>query len=194
MDSLDAEWCRGVCTAGAHAGSLTRASKESRRCRTRGARLRWLDPPCPATTFAERVEGPTGPQYPVVRDRQGRGGAHRRRSGGSVCRAVAQGALQLPGDTLQERDRGTPQGSAASPVPANMFARYAFDTWLDRAFPTARFERCTDDAVAYCVSERQAGQGLTALGDRHDRRPLRRSARGWRAGRAAGAGAGRGSA
>jgi hypothetical protein len=60
MDSLDAEWCRGVCTAGAHAGSLTRASKESRRCRTRGARLRWLDPPCPATTFAERVEGPTG--------------------------------------------------------------------------------------------------------------------------------------
>lgn len=62
-----------------------------------------------------------------------------------------------------------------------MFVQYAFDTWLDRAFPTAQFERCTDDAVACCVSERQAGQGLAALGDRRDRRPLRWSARRWQA-------------
>ena len=40
--------------------------------------------------------------------------------------------LQLPDGTLQERDRGTPQGSAVSPVLANLFMHYAFDTWMDR--------------------------------------------------------------
>ena len=35
--------------------------------------------------------------------------------------------LQLPDGTLQERDRGTPQGSSVSPVLANLFMHYAFD-------------------------------------------------------------------
>ena len=43
--------------------------------------------------------------------------------------------LQLPDGTLQERDRGTPQGSAISPVLANLFMHYAFDKWLEREFP-----------------------------------------------------------
>lgn len=173
----DEEWCRGVCTAGVQAGSPTCASKESRRGSNSWRAVEVAQSACPATTFAEQVEGPTSPQHPVVSDRQGHGGSHRRRSGGPVCRAVAQGALQLPGDTLRERDRGTPQRSAVPPVSASMFLHYAFDTWSDRAFPTAQFERRTEDAVAYCVSERQAGQGPAALGDRHDRRPLRWSAR-----------------
>ncbi|KOV64621.1 hypothetical protein ADK64_16425 [Streptomyces sp. MMG1121] len=46
-----------------------------------------------------------------------------------------------------------------------MFVRYAFGIRSDRAFPTARFERCTHDAV-HCVSERRAGQGATAPGER----------------------------
>src|SRR5262249_38059328 len=33
--------------------------------------------------------------------------------------------LQLPDGTLQQRDRGTPQGSAVSPVLANLFLHYA---------------------------------------------------------------------
>jgi RNA-directed DNA polymerase len=37
--------------------------------------------------------------------------------------------LQLPDKTLQKRDRGTPQGSAVSPVLANLFLHYAFDAW-----------------------------------------------------------------
>ena len=35
--------------------------------------------------------------------------------------------LQMPDGTVQERDRGTPQGSAVSPVLANLFMHYAFD-------------------------------------------------------------------
>ena len=64
--------------------------------------------------------------------------------------------LQLPDGTLQERDRGTPQGSAVLPVLANLFLHYAFDTWMAREFPAVRFERYVDDAVVHCVSESQA--------------------------------------
>jgi len=55
--------------------------------------------------------------------------------------------VQLADGTLQHRDRGTPQGSPASPVLANLFLHYAFDTWMVREFPTVRFERYVDDAV-----------------------------------------------
>ena len=37
-------------------------------------------------------------------------------------------------DVLQ-RDRGTPQGSAVSPVLANLFMHYAFDAWMVREYP-----------------------------------------------------------
>ena len=74
--------------------------------------------------------------------------------------------LQHPDGTLQERDRGTPQGSAISPVLANLFMHYAFDTWLAREFPLVRFERYADDAVIHCVSERQARTVLAALHER----------------------------
>ena len=57
---------------------------------------------------------------------------------------------------LVARDRGTPQGSAISPVLANVFLHYAFDAWMAREFPTIPFERYADDAVAHCISERQA--------------------------------------
>ncbi|PWR17447.1 group II intron reverse transcriptase/maturase, partial [Micromonospora sicca] len=58
-----------------------------------------------------------------------------------------QAPLQLPDGTLQQRDQGTPQGSAVSPVLANLFMHYAFDTWLARTFPDVQFERYADDAV-----------------------------------------------
>ena len=81
--------------------------------------------------------------------------------------------LQLPDGTLQERDRGTPQGSAVSPVLANLFMHYAFDTWLAREFPAVQFERYADDAVVHCVTERQARLVLAALGDRMEEVGLR---------------------
>lgn len=74
---------------------------------------------------------------------------------------------------LVERDRGTPQGSAVSPVLANLFMHYAFDSWLDREFPAVEFERYADDAVVHCATERQAKQVLAALTERMDRVGLR---------------------
>jgi RNA-directed DNA polymerase len=81
--------------------------------------------------------------------------------------------LQLPGGTVQERSQGTPQGSPVSPVLANLFMHYAFDTWLAREFPAVQFERYADDAVVHCVTERQARQVLAALGDRMEEVGLR---------------------
>jgi len=57
---------------------------------------------------------------------------------------------------LKARDRGTPQGSAISPVLANIYLHYAFDSWMAREFPDVHFERYADDAVVHCKSERQA--------------------------------------
>jgi RNA-directed DNA polymerase len=72
--------------------------------------------------------------------------------------------LQLPDGTLQERDRGTPQGSAISPVLANLFMHYAFDLWLEREFPVVKFERYAGGAAAvHCVSEFRARKVLAAL-------------------------------
>jgi RNA-directed DNA polymerase len=64
--------------------------------------------------------------------------------------------LQRQDGTLVERDRGTPQGSAISPLLANMFMHYAFDAWMVREFPNIPFERYCDDVVVHCGSERQA--------------------------------------
>jgi RNA-directed DNA polymerase len=74
--------------------------------------------------------------------------------------------LQHADGSLQERDRGTPQGSAVSPVLANVFMHYAFDLWLTREFPMVAFERYADDAVVHCVSRRQAEKVLAALQER----------------------------
>lgn len=54
------------------------------------------------------------------------------------------------------RDRGTPQGSAISPLLANIFLHYAFDRWMEKNFPSIGFERFADDAVVHCTSEAQA--------------------------------------
>jgi group II intron reverse transcriptase/maturase len=64
--------------------------------------------------------------------------------------------LQLKDGTLRQRDRGSPQGSAISPVLANIFLHYAFDLWLGREFPAVPFERYADDAILHCKTKAQA--------------------------------------
>ena len=75
-------------------------------------------------------------------------------------------AVQMPDGSLVRRDRGTPQGSAVSPVLANLFLHYAFDTWMARQFPDCPFERYADDAVVHCRSQARARQVLAALEQR----------------------------
>jgi RNA-directed DNA polymerase len=74
--------------------------------------------------------------------------------------------LVMPDGSLLERECGTPQGAPVSPVLANLFLHYAFDTWMVREFPAVWFERYADDAVLHCVSESEARQVLAALTDR----------------------------
>jgi RNA-directed DNA polymerase len=81
--------------------------------------------------------------------------------------------VQQADGTLIERDRGTPQGSAVSPVLANLFLHYAFDAWMAREFPTVLFERYVDDVVVHCVSECQAREVLAAIGARMEQVGLR---------------------
>jgi RNA-directed DNA polymerase len=81
--------------------------------------------------------------------------------------------ILMPDGRLADRDRGTPQGSAISPVLANLFMHYAFDTWLEREFPAVRFERYADDAVVHCATERQAEEVLAALAARMEEVGLR---------------------
>jgi RNA-directed DNA polymerase len=77
-----------------------------------------------------------------------------------------QAPIRMPDGRMVERDRGTPQGSAVSPVLANLFMHYAFDLWLVREFPAVEFERFADDAVVHCATERQAYEVLAALSER----------------------------
>src|SRR5262245_54867989 len=81
--------------------------------------------------------------------------------------------IQRGDGTVAERDRGTPQGSAVSPVLANLFMHYAFDMWLAREFPAVEFERYADDAVVHCATEWQARQVLAALAGRMEEVGLR---------------------
>ncbi len=74
--------------------------------------------------------------------------------------------LQMGDGTLVQRDRGTPQGSAISPLLANLFLHYAFDRWLAREFPTVGFERYADDAVVHSATEAQAQHVLGAIAER----------------------------
>jgi RNA-directed DNA polymerase len=74
--------------------------------------------------------------------------------------------LQLPDGTLAERDKGTPQGSAVSPILANLFMHFAFDNWMARNFPGCPFERYADDAVVHCATKAEAETVLAAIAER----------------------------
>jgi len=77
-----------------------------------------------------------------------------------------QAPLQREDGTLVQRDRGTPQGSAISPLLANLFLHYAFDLWIARVFPDVPFERYADDAVAHCATKAQAEMVRAAVAER----------------------------
>jgi RNA-directed DNA polymerase len=82
-----------------------------------------------------------------------------------VDRWLRAPSRQVDGTTAA-RTRGTPQGSAISPVLANLFMHYAFDAWMEREFPSINFERYVDDVVVHCTSWSQAQMLVKAIGKR----------------------------
>ena len=58
--------------------------------------------------------------------------------------------IRMPDGTLAERDRGTPQGSAVSPVLANLFLHFALFLGLGGVFPGCLFVRYAVDGVVLC--------------------------------------------
>ena len=76
--------------------------------------------------------------------------------GSSSTSSVGSKPRSTPGTVTWSADRGTPQGSAISPLLANLYLHYAFDAWMAREFPAVPFERYADDVVVHCKSERQA--------------------------------------
>lgn len=67
-----------------------------------------------------------------------------------------QADVVLPDGQVQTRQRGTPQGGVISPLLANLFLHYAFDTWMRREHPQVPFERYADDIICHCDSQAQA--------------------------------------
>jgi RNA-directed DNA polymerase len=74
--------------------------------------------------------------------------------------------LARPDGALEQRSKGTPQGSAVSPILANLFMHYAFDTRMGREFPGCPFERYADDAIVHCTTRRQAEHVLSRIAQR----------------------------
>lgn len=71
--------------------------------------------------------------------------------------------MQKGDGELIAREKGTPQGGVVSPLLANLFMHYAFDAWMQRNFPSVKFERYADDGLAHCQSLKQAQQVLAAM-------------------------------
>ncbi len=61
--------------------------------------------------------------------------------------------LAHPDGVLEQRSKGTPQGSAVSPILANLFMHYAFDAWMAREVPGCPFERYADDCAPRAQKE-----------------------------------------
>lgn len=74
--------------------------------------------------------------------------------------------VQMPDGKIVERRAGTPQGGVISPVLANLFMHYVFDTWMVRKFPSCPWERYADDGVIHCVTRKQAEFVLDLLKER----------------------------
>ena len=74
--------------------------------------------------------------------------------------------MQMEDGSIVPRTAGTPQGGVISPLLANLFLHYAFDTWMARTFPHIPFERYADDIICHCKSAEEAQALWSAIADR----------------------------
>lgn len=63
---------------------------------------------------------------------------------------------QYESGTIEQREKGTPQGGVISPLLANLYLHYAFDRWMEKHHPYIPFERYADDIVIHLKSKAQA--------------------------------------
>jgi len=91
--------------------------------------------------------------------------------GAVVCEAVAGCPLKHHNGVLEQRSKGTPQGSAVSPVLANLFMHYAFDLWMAREFSglpvralRRRCDRALQDAAPGGIRARQDRERMSEVG------------------------------
>ena len=92
---------------------------------------------------------------------------------GYAQRSAPSNALTRPDRPTLRITQHCSLGSAVSPILANLFMHYAFDTWMARQYPGVPFERYADDAVVHCVSRRQAETVLAAIAERMNEVGLR---------------------
>lgn len=71
--------------------------------------------------------------------------------------------MQLQDGSLQERNKGVPQGGVISPCLSNLFLHYVFDSWMQREFPAIPWCRYADDGLLHCKTEQQAQELLERL-------------------------------
>jgi RNA-directed DNA polymerase len=61
--------------------------------------------------------------------------------------------IQKEDGTLENRDKGTPQGGGPS---GKYLLHHAFDEWMRQNHPQVSFERYADDVLVHCEIEKQA--------------------------------------
>ena len=93
-----------------------------------------------------------------------------------VARMLKSGVLSE--GELRETDEGTPQGSCASPILANIFAHYAIDQWFNEVVRAhvrggVALYRFADDFVICCEREEDADRIVRALKGRMERFSLK---------------------
>lgn len=74
---------------------------------------------------------------------------------------------------ITPRTAGTPQGGVISPLLANLFLHYVFDSYMASEFSTLPWARYADDGIVHCVSKKQALFLLSKLKARFERFKLR---------------------
>jgi Reverse transcriptase (RNA-dependent DNA polymerase) len=70
--------------------------------------------------------------------------------------------LEHPDGALEQRTKGTPQGSAVWPIPANLFMHYALDSWMVRNFPRCPFG--ATPTTPSCTARRAARRSTCSRG------------------------------
>lgn len=75
---------------------------------------------------------------------------------------------KLPSGKLEFRDKGVPQGGVISPVLANLFLHYVFDTWMRKEFSQFSWCRYADDALIHTRTKKEANLLLSKLAKRFE--------------------------